>query len=79
MPPFLGRGQVNNNNFLLIKQRGPFVWGEKERQSVELMDDQSPIPEEPPRSKRGGGKGGVRRGATTRKAMEKGGAFWSLR
>ena len=45
-------------------------------QLVELVDDQSPSPEAPPRSKRGGSKGHVRRGATARGAMKK---SWRVR
>ena len=37
------------------------------------MDGQNPDPEAPTRSKRGGSKGDVRRGATARGAMEKSG------
>ena len=47
---------------------------ERKEQLVELVDDQGPSPEVPPRSKRerkGRGKGDVKRGATTTRAMEK--------
>ena len=42
----------------------------KEVWFVELIGDQNPRPEAPPRSKRGGSKGDVRGGATVRRAME---------
>ena len=43
---------------------------QKEQQQRESVGDQSPSPEAPPRSKRGGTKGDVMR-ATTRGVMEK--------
>ena len=47
---------------------------EKEREGqIELVDGQNPGSEAPPKSKRGGSKGDVRRGATARGVMEKGG------
>ena len=49
---------------------------EREGQAEELVGGQNPGPEAPPRSKKGkrrGSKGDVRRGATARGAMEKGG------
>ena len=44
---------------------------EKDGRYAELVGDQNPGPEASPRSKRGEGKGDVRRGATARKAIEK--------
>ena len=44
--------------------------GAKEGQLIELVGDQSPNPETPPRSKRGRSKGDVRR-ETVRGAMRK--------
>ena len=49
---------------------------EEEGQLVELVGDQNPSPEAPPRGRRGGSKGDVRRGETSRGAMEK---SWCLR
>ena len=57
-------------------------WGERpgrEGQIEELVGDQKSGPEALPRSKRGGSKGDVRRGATASGAMEKGGVSGSLR
>ena len=43
----------------------------REGQLEELVGDQNPSPEAPPRSKRGGSKGNIRGGTTARGAMEK--------
>ena len=51
------------------------VIGQREREgrTEEWVGGQNPGPESPPKSKRGGSKGDVRRGATTRGALKKGG------
>ena len=44
---------------------------EKEGQLVELVGNQSPSPEAPPRNERGGSQGDVKRETTAREAMKK--------
>ena len=44
---------------------------EKEGRLPELVGDHGPSPEAPPKSKRSGSKGDIRRGATARGVMEK--------
>ena len=69
--------KVIPESFLKIEGRGDARWGERpEREGPieELVDDQNPCPEAPPRSRierRGESKGNVRGGATIRGAMEK--------
>ena len=57
-------------------KEGDARWGERperEGRIEELVDGQNPDFKAPPRSKRGGSKEDVRRGATARGEMEKGG------
>ena len=64
-------------SFLKIEGRGTLVGGgivKKEGQSVELVGDQNPGPEAPPKSKRGqerGSKEDIRGVATAREATRK--------
>ena len=57
-------------SFLKIEGRGTLV-GVKDRKGLVSVQNQGPVA--PPMGKRRGGKGDVRRGATARRAMEKGG------
>ena len=63
------KSKVIPTSFLKIKGRETFV-GAKEGRLVELVGDQNPSSEAPPRSKKGGSKGKIREGATARGAME---------
>ena len=63
------KGQVMPTSFLKIEGRRTFLWA-KEGQLIELVGDQNPGPEVPPRSKRGGSKGKVKGGAAARGAKK---------
>ena len=56
------KGKVIPTSFLKIERRGDVRWGErpeKEGWLVELVGDQNPGPETPPRSKKGWSKGDI--------------------
>ena len=56
------KSKVIPTSFLKVKGRETFV-GAKEGRLVELVGDQNPSSEAPPRSKKGGSKGKIRGGA----------------
>ena len=74
--------QSHLNKLFQNWRKGDVRWGErkeKKGQLVKLVGDQIPSPEAFPRCKRGRSKGEVRRGATSRRAMEMGWSAESLR
>ena len=60
------KSKVIPTNFMKIEGRA-----EKEEQLVDVIGNQTPSPEAPPRSKKRGRKGDFRRKGTTREAMQK--------
>ena len=68
-------GKAIPTSFLKIEGRGTLIGAKdrRERDRVELVGGQNQGPVAPPMSKRGGGKGDVRREVTARGVMEKGG------
>ena len=71
------KSKVIPTSFLKIKGSGRKLV--KEGRLVELVGDQNPNPEALPRSKRGGCRGDVKRGATARVAMRSVGMLGPLR
>ena len=67
--------KVNPSELSENCRKGDVRWGERPKKEgwlVELVSDQSPGPEAPPRCRRGGSKGNVSGGATAKGMMEKG-------
>ena len=62
------KSKVIPTSFLKVEGRGTFV-GKKQGRLVKLVGDQNPGSEAPPRSKREGSKGNVKRRATAREVL----------